>query len=247
MTVYLQVGGKSNKNEAFLFNLSISKNIFTQVWKEGAGKYSDPKWKIYNKLGMLKGYLSIEGFLIECDYFEEVINVLHKDIVETLKKDKGNKNVTFIEVFNLDPKLCFGTDKYSLLVKDCEDKVTKIEEEYQEKIKQRDLDRVKDILNKGTTRFFDVEVKYIYQVEKRYLKNNTNNFKIYGKNIEDVQAWVREKYAWGKKSESFFSELVEEPKIKELPENEVFACHASYVDCFSYYKTTDLNNKKETV
>jgi hypothetical protein len=143
MTVYLEVGG------FILINLCNVKNISRGTYAFGTYRPSDPNWHPYNQLGKPKGYLIVDDFSIDsCDFFEEVICVLYKDILDALKKDKTNENDTFIEVFNLDSKRFTGTDKYSQLVQDCKTQIEEIEKQNEEKNKQYQLDEVKDLIKK---------------------------------------------------------------------------------------------------
>jgi hypothetical protein len=244
MTVYLEVGGRS------LHNLCNVKNISTGTYEFGTYRISDPNWKPYNQLGKTKGYLIVDDFSIEwCDFFEEVICILYKDIVDALKKDKTNENDTFIEVFNLDSKLCTGTDKYSQLVQDCKTQIEEIEKQQEEKNKQYQLNKVKDLIKKEATKCFSVKAHLLVYVEggmfsTAELKNRNINAIVYAKNESIVRAWV-------KKHNGKVSTL----EITREEHNDVFACHARLPELSEYgfggrvdiLDAKDYELEKETV
>ena len=235
MTVYLEVGG------FILINLCNVKNISTGTYKLGTYRPGDPNWKSYNQLFKTKGYLMVDDFSIEwCDFFEEVICVLYKDILDALKKDKTNENDTFIEVFNLDSKRFTGTDKYSQLVQDCKAQI-------EEKNKQYHLDQVKDLIKKEATKCFSVKAHLLVYVEggmfsTAQLENRNIDAIVYAKNESIVRAWV-------KKHNGEINTL----EIKREKSKDVFASsprlpeHSEYGKVIEILDAKDYKTEKETV
>jgi hypothetical protein len=243
MTVFLEVGGVS------LHNLCNVANINARLYPNGTYKSDDQKWRPYNQLNTPKGYLSVNDFSIECDFFEEVICVLYKDILDALKKDKNNENDTFIEVFNLDSKLCRGTDKYSEIVKECRCQVEERKKQREEEDKQYELDKVKDLIKKEATKCFSVKAHLLLYVEggmfsTAELINRNINAIVYAKNESIVRAWV-------KKHNGEVSTL----EITREEHNDVFACYARLPELSEYgcgrsieiLDPKDYETEKETV
>jgi hypothetical protein len=143
----------------------------------------------------------------------EVTHMILEDISKALEEEALTGKGAYLKVFVSDGE---EQDKYSL-------KRNEIQEQERERIKNRKVQQVMDVLEKQAYRCFDVKYTLIGKCGNR-LSTPSFTEEVLAKDEGIVEAWVRRK-TYGKKSDDDFVNLVEDSLvIKEDPRWAVYAC-----------------------
>jgi hypothetical protein len=160
----------------------------------------------------------------------EVTHMILEDISKALEAEALTGKGAYLKVFVSDGE---EQDKYSL-------KRNEIQEQERERIKNRKVQQVMDVLEKQAYRYFDVKFTLI---GKHGRTLSTPSFKetVLAKDEETVEAWVWRK-TYGKKSDDDFVNLVEDSLvIKEDLRMAVYACQKQLPETYTFQRLEILD------